>query len=77
MRGSTCHNYNCNNMSSRLVQVRDAVWSLSLQSAGIQVGFATNSANVYIDYTTADIWEPMGVSLQCWFWFPTVCTLCV
>jgi hypothetical protein len=42
-----------------LFQVRDAVWSLSLQSAGIQVGFATNSANLFINYTTADMWEPM------------------
>jgi lysophospholipase L1-like esterase len=39
--------------------VRDAVWDLSLNSPGLVVGFATDSASVYVDYTAADGFGPM------------------
>jgi lysophospholipase L1-like esterase len=39
--------------------VRDAVWSLSLNSPGLVVGFATNSSSIYVDYTSQDGFRPM------------------
>jgi len=39
--------------------VRDAVWDLSLNSAGIFVGFATTSTTISVNYTAADAFYPM------------------
>jgi lysophospholipase L1-like esterase len=39
--------------------VPDAVWSLSLNSAGLVVGFATDSANIYVNLTEQDEFRPM------------------
>lgn len=39
--------------------VRQAVWDLSLNSAGITVAFSTNSPTIYVDYTAAGVFEPM------------------
>ena len=39
--------------------VRDAVWGLSLNSPGLVVGFATDSASIYVDYTAQDGFGPM------------------
>lgn len=55
--------------------VRDAVWGLSLDSAGISVGFTSNSPSIWINYTASNTWEPMshfsvaGMSgLDLWAW---------
>lgn len=39
--------------------VRDAVWGLSLNSAGILVGFATTSTSISVNYTASDAFYPM------------------
>jgi hypothetical protein len=39
--------------------VRDAVWGLSLNSAGLLVGFSTASPTLYVNYSAADSFEPM------------------
>ncbi len=39
--------------------VRDAVWGLSLQSAGVAVAFSTAAAEVWVRYTVQDPMRPM------------------
>ncbi len=55
--------------------VRDAVWGLSLDSAGITVSFSTDSPAIWVDYTAASNFEPMvhfaatgvsGLDLYAW-----------
>lgn len=39
--------------------VRAAVWDLSLDSAGLLIGFASTSSSIYLNYTAASSFEPM------------------
>jgi lysophospholipase L1-like esterase len=39
--------------------VRDEVWDLSLNSAGVTVAFSTDSPYIWVNYTTASPMEPM------------------
>jgi hypothetical protein len=55
--------------------VRDAVWALSLQSAGVVVAFASDSPTLWLEYAAAAPFEPMphfsamgvgGMDLYAW-----------